>query len=208
MARLITPMRARPSCARPSAITSRNFFAAAGQCSASLRQRARISLFAPDLGDEGAPFVEHFAGRHGHCVEGERLRRLRRLQSPAADRRCGLWLRRRRLRCIGQRRETAGNGRDFIRPRVRLRRANARSSKTMANKASSTAMPRTIRLNILTPLTARTLRQADARPALDCRGPDYRHLACIALRRQTRHRNCREQRAKSLTPLTDNFNVR
>ena len=44
MARLITPKRARPSCARPSAMTARNLRAATGQDCASSRQRVRTSL--------------------------------------------------------------------------------------------------------------------------------------------------------------------
>ena len=42
----MVPIRARPSCARPAAITARNFCAARGQGAASSRQRARMSRSA------------------------------------------------------------------------------------------------------------------------------------------------------------------
>ena len=46
IARLITPMRARPVCARPSATMARKVRAAEGQCAVFSRQCAKISLSA------------------------------------------------------------------------------------------------------------------------------------------------------------------
>ncbi|MGO9632078.1 MAG: hypothetical protein ACLPXW_24225 [Xanthobacteraceae bacterium] len=166
--------------------------------------------FAPDLGDESAPFVEHFAGRHGHCVEGERLRRLRRLHRVLLrlDRRCGLWLRRRRLRCIGQRRETAGKGRDFIRPRVRLRLGKCAIKQDDGQQGQQHGDAVYNTTEHLDAPDGTDVAPMSARPALDCRGPDYRHRACYRVKAHTPAPQLSRTACKKSYAGTDKFNVR